>query len=156
MILVADLECNSLHPSIIHMVGILDYITDEFHDYHEDDVAEGLLRLSTADKIIFYNGVGYDVPVIKRLTSGLVTIKRDKIIEVLDLSRSLVKLPNHKLKQWGELFDFPKGDHTDFSKWSPSMSAYCERDCRLTKKVFDLLNEMNVEKGRQNLLEGLI
>lgn len=151
-VLIADIECDSLKPTTIHMVGVLDYFTDEFIDYNGDNVAEGLIRISEASQVIFYNGLGYDVPVIERLTEGMISLKKDRIIECLDLSRKYVTMKNHKLATWGELFDFPKGDHTDFSKWSPEMSIYCERDCRLTKKVFDILNELAIEKGSPNLL----
>lgn len=151
-ILIADLECDSLKPSKIHMVGVLCWETDQFTDYNGDDVAEGLVRISQADKVIFYNGLGYDVPVIERLTEGLVTFERPRIIECLDLSRRYVRMKNHKLATWGELFDFPKGDHSDFTKYSQEMSVYCERDCRLTKLVFNLLNELAMENGQPNLL----
>lgn len=70
-VLIADIECESLKPTTIHMVGILDYFTDTFTDYHGDDVAEGLVRLASASQVIFYNGIGYDVPVIERLTEGI-------------------------------------------------------------------------------------
>lgn len=153
-ILIADLECDSLKPSTIHMVGVLDYFTDEFTDYNGDEVVDGLIRLSEADLVIFYNGKGYDIPVIERLTNGLITFRPDQIIECLDMSRKLVTMENHKLKTWGEIFEFPKGDHTDFTKWSKNMSVYCERDCRLTKKVFDILNEIAIERGSTCLLEG--
>ena len=136
------------------MVGVLDYDTDEFYDYHDEEVVDGLIRLSEADRIIFYNGRGYDVPVIERLTNGLVTLRPSQIIETLDLSRRYCKLDNHKLKTWGSMFDFPKGDHSDFTKWSPEMSLYCERDCRLTKLVFNFLNDMAVEQGRACLIES--
>lgn len=155
-ILIADLECDSLKPSKIHLVGVLDYHTDEFTDYNGDNVAEGLVRIASADKVIFYNGLGYDVPVIERLTEGLVVFDRKRIIECLDLSRRYVTMKNHKLKTWGEMFDFPKGDHTDFTKWSPNMSVYCERDCRLTKLVFNLLNELAMENGSPNLLKIIL
>lgn len=151
-VLIADIECDSLKPTTIHMVGVLDYFTDEFIDYNGDNVAEGLIRIAEASQVIFYNGLGYDVPVIERLTEGMISLKKDRIIECLDLSRKYVTMKNHKLATWGELFDFPKGDHTDFTKWSPEMSVYCERDCRLTKKVFDILNELAIEKGSPNLL----
>lgn len=155
-VLITDIECDSLKPTTIHMVGVLDYHTDTFTDYHGDDVAEGLIRIAEASQVIFYNGLGYDVPVIERLTEGMISFKRDRIIECLDLSRKYVTMKNHKLSTWGELFDFPKGDHTDFTKWSPEMSVYCERDCRLTKKVFDILNDIAIEKGEQNLLRYIL
>lgn len=155
-VLIADIECESLKPTTIHMVGILDYFTDTFTDYHGDDVAEGLVRLASASQVIFYNGIGYDVPVIERLTEGMIMFERTRIIECLDLSRKYVTMKNHKLATWGELFDFPKGDHNDFTKWSPEMSVYCERDCRLTKKVFDILNELGMEKGSPNLIRSML
>lgn len=155
-ILIADLECDSLKPSTIHMAGILDWETDQFTDYNGENVAEGLVRIAEADKVIFYNGLGYDVPVIERLTEGLVTIKRDRVIECLDLSRRYVTMKNHKLATWGDLFDFPKGDHSDFTRYSKEMSVYCERDCRLTKLVFNLLNELAMENGQPNLLRSVL
>lgn len=151
-VLIADLECDSLRPSTIHMVGVLCLKTDQFTDYNGDRVAEGLVRIAEAKQVIFYNGLGYDVPVIERLTDGLVTFERERIIECLDLSRKLVKMKNHKLITWGDVFDFPKGDYHDFTRYTPEMSVYCERDCRLTKKVFEFLNEFGMEQGSPNLL----
>lgn len=153
-VLVADLECDSLKPSTIHMVGILDYFSDEFTSYHGDNVADGLLAMEAADALIVYNGLGYDLPVIKKLTNGLVDIDQRKVIEVLKLSKKFAALENHKLKTWGNLFDFPKGDHTDFTRFSEEMKVYCERDCRLTKKVFDLLNEISIERGNRCIMEN--
>jgi hypothetical protein len=153
-VLITDLECDSLKPSTIHMVGVLNYFTDEYMSYHGDNVVDGLLEIESADLLIFYNGTGYDIPVIERLTNGLVKINRSKVIEVLNMSRRYVTMENHKLKQWGKLFGFPKGDHSDFSKYSPEMDIYCERDCRLTKMVFDILNEIAMEKGNKCLIES--
>ena len=151
-ILIADIECDSLKPSVIWMVGTLNYHTDEYISYHGDTLVDGLLALESADKLIFYNGTGYDVPVIERLTEGLIKINKKRIIECLTLSRRFTTLKNHKLKTWGEMFDFPKGDHSDFSKYSPEMDIYCERDCRLTKLIFDLLNDISMEQGNESLI----
>lgn len=156
-ILVGDIETDAIHmPHNIWMVGVLDWTTDEFTAYHGEDVAEGLLRLQEADLLIGHNFRGYDAKNIRRMTDGLVSLDNSKIMDTMELGRRLVKMPDHKLKSWGEIFDFPKGDFKDFSRFSPEMIPYCERDCRLTKKVFDFLNELNVQKSRQNLLEGLI
>lgn len=156
IILVGDIETNAIHmPTDLWMVGVLDYFTDEFTAYHGDDVPEGLMRLAEADLVIGHNFKGYDVKNIERMTNRLVTFDVRKIVDTLDLSKRHAKLENHKLKTWGQLFDFPKGDIDDFSRWDPRMIPYCERDCRLTKKVFDLLNEMAVEKGATCLLENV-
>jgi hypothetical protein len=154
-ILVGDIETNEIHnPSELWMVGVLDYFTDEFTAYHGDDVPEGLLRLAEADVVIGHNFKGYDAKNIERMTNYLVKFDRDRIIDTLDLSKANARLDNHKLKTWGEMFGYPKGDWTDFSRWDPGMIPYCERDCRLTKKVFDFLNELAVERGAVCLLEN--
>lgn len=153
-ILIADIETNDLDPNIIWMVGVLDYKTDVFTSYHGDDVAVGILRLLEADRVIFYNGLGFDVPVMERLTEGLAKFDRQKIIECLNLSRSYVSMANHKLATWGEIFGFPKGDHSDFSRYSEEMRAYCERDCRLTKMIFEFLHEQHIKRGKKTLLVG--
>ena len=154
-ILIGDIETNAIHmPSDIWMVGVLDYDSDVFTAYHGDDVAEGLLRLAEADLAIGHNFKGYDIKNIERMTAGLVKFDMRKVIDTLDLSRRHATLKDHKLKTWGEMFDFPKGDYTDFSRFRPEMIPYCERDCRLTKLVFDLLNDLAVEKGQQCLVES--
>jgi hypothetical protein len=156
-ILVGDLETDAIHmPRNIWMVGVLDWRTNEFTAYHGDDVVDGLLRLAEADLTIGHNWRSYDVKNIERMTNKLVTFDQRRVIDTLEMSRRQVKLPDHKLKTWGEIFEFPKGDYSDFSRFDPAMIPYCERDCRLTKLIFDFLNEQGVVEGRQNLLEGYI
>ena len=153
-ILVGDIETDAIYmPRNIWMVGVLNWETDQFDAYTGDDVVDGLIRLAEADLAIGHNFVGYDVKNIERMTNNLVKFDRKKIVDTLDLSRKFVELKDHKLKTWGELFDFPKGDYTDFSKFDPKMVPYCERDCRLTKKIFDFLNELSIEKGNECLVE---
>jgi DNA polymerase III alpha subunit (gram-positive type) len=156
-ILIGDIETNAIHmPHSIWMVGVLDWRSNEFTAYHGDNVVDGLLRLAEADVTLGHNWRQYDVKNIERMTDRLVTFDQSKIIDTLELSRKLCKLKDHKLKTWGEMFGFPKGDYTDFSRFRPEMIEYCKRDCEITKMVFDFLNELAMEKGRQNLLEGLI
>ena len=146
-IISVDLECDGLldHVSTIHMVGVLDLSTDVFHDYHGDDIAEGLQRIADADIILGHYFKGYDAPVISKLTGGLVRIDRSKIIDTCELSRELFpELPNHKLAIWGDLLDAPKGDHSDWSRYSPEMSVYCHRDCEIVAKIFEFMLETSV------------
>ena len=154
-IIVADLETNSLNPDTIWMAGILDFHTNEFFDYNGENLVDGLIRMAEADVLITFNGYGYDLPVVEKLTEGLITFEKERHIDVLKLSRKFADLPDHKLKRWGDMFGMPKGDHTDFSKYSPEMSKYCQRDCRITKEAFVFLNELSVEKGNTCLLKEI-
>jgi hypothetical protein len=101
------------------------------------------MLLMEADLVVGHAFKTFDAPQIKRLTDGLVDIPLDKIYDTCEMSRKLVKeMQKHGLREWGEIFDFPKGDHSDFSKLTPAMLVYCERDVRLTRKIFDFLLEM--------------
>lgn len=142
-ILVGDIETNDLRPNIIWMVGVLDFLTDEFTAYTGDDVAEGIVRLAEAEVFIGHNIVGYDIPVMENLTDGLVKFDQSRLIDTLPLSRELMPhLPNHKLATYGEMFNFPKLPFKDFGRFSPEMIPYCEQDCRLSKRVFQHLDEI--------------
>jgi hypothetical protein len=162
-ILVADIETNAIHnPTRFWVLGILDYHTDEFTGHvGDDDIAEGLMRLEEADLIIGHNFLGYDNKNITRLTDGVFVLDKEKIIDTVKLSRSLVKEfdtsrggPGHGLKAWGDLFGYPKGNWDKFDRFYPEMVPYCEQDCRITKKVFDFVNEIETGiHGRINLLE---
>lgn len=148
-ILVADTETNGLKPSIIWVLGILDYETNEYTSYTGDDVPIGLLRLIEADVIVGHNWRGYDQPHITRLTEGLIQVPNEKIVDTLELSRKMVKMKNHGLESWGELFGLPKTKNTipDFDRFWPEMVPYCQRDVEITKKVFDLMIELAAEKN---------
>lgn len=141
--LIGDIETNGLIPSKIHVVGVLDYITDEYTSYTGDRVVEGLCRLATADAFIGHYIKGYDVPQIERLTAGLITFDQKKLIDTVELSRRYCKeLPNHKLETWGSLLGFPKLPKPDsWDNYEPYMEVYCERDCRVNKMIFDILLE---------------
>lgn len=147
-ILIADIETDGFNPSVIWVLGVLDWETDEYTSYTGDDIPEGLMRLVEADLVVGHNFVGFDAVQIEKLTGGLVKIETDNIYDTLLEARKLIKMKNHKLSEWGEIFGFPKGDHKDFSRLSPEMLVYCERDVRLTRKVFDFLLEIESAKNK--------
>lgn len=140
-ILVADLETNGLDPSLIWVVGVLDYDTDEFRAYTGEDVAEGLMRLAEADLVVGHNFLTYDAPVIEKLTDGLIVLDRERIVDTLQLGRKLLpEMKCQKLEEWGNILGLPKIVFTEgFHRFHPNMIPYCERDCRLDKNVFDFL-----------------
>jgi DNA polymerase-1 len=136
--LVFDIETDGFEPSEIFVLGVLDFWTDEFKAYtsEEDNITEGIMRLAEAGCLIAHYGKGFDIPVIERLTGGLVTFDRSKVFDTYEVSRDMFpELPNHKLRTWGDILEFPKGEWTDFTKFSWEMVSYCEQDCRVTGKA---------------------
>jgi DNA polymerase-1 len=150
--LLGDIETNGLKPDRIWMVGIIDLVTDEYTAYiGDDEVPVGLMRLAEAELVVGHNFKGYDAPVIKRLSDGLIDLTR--VEDTLDLSRRL--FPNrssHSLEAWGLEFGYPKLHFKDFSKFSPEMVPYCERDVRLNKRLYEFL----LDKEEIFLREGVI
>lgn len=47
----------------------------------------------------------------------------------------------HSLASWGVRLGYEKQDWDDFTQFSKGMSEYCERDCRLTAKVYEELKD---------------
>lgn len=139
-VLLFDLECNSLTPTVIHCIGILNLETLEYQDYYGDTLADGILRLSKAQVLCGHNIRTFDCYWLRVLTQGLVKFENCEIIDTLELSRQLFKgLPNHKLKTWGDLLGYPKLDFTDYENFSEDMLMYMERDVMLNYKVFKIL-----------------
>jgi DNA polymerase-1 len=47
----------------------------------------------------------------------------------------------HGLKGWGDFFEYPKGDHEDWTCYSQEMLTYCIRDVNLNTKVYQRLSK---------------
>ena len=138
--LLFDTEADGFleEATVIHCLGIMDLDTEEYCEYGPDEVVEGLMRLQDADLIAGHFIRGYDCPLIAKLTDGLIILDEAKMVDTCDLSRDLAPfLKNHKLETWGLMFGFPKLPSPDFSRFTPEMLVYLERDVRLNKLVFD-------------------
>jgi len=147
-VLVSDIETNGYTPNTIWVCTIVDFHTDECKSYYGDAVAEGLVRLAEADYVVGHNFRQYDAKVIHDLTEGLVTIQPERIIDTLELSRSLFPdRPKHSLSFWGEVLGYPKLIFNEFQTFSPRMVEYCERDTKLNKLLFDFFLQYMREAG---------
>jgi DNA polymerase III alpha subunit (gram-positive type) len=143
-ILIVDLETNGFKPNTIWVCGILDYDTNVYTPYMGEDIAEGIMRAAEADILIAHNGIDYDIPVMERLSGGLITFDRDKVVDTLVLGRRLLpEMKCQKLEEWGDILGWPKIKFNEgFDVFHPAMVPYCERDCQVTKMVFDFLMEL--------------
>lgn len=150
-LLAFDIEANGFEPTEIFVVSILDLMTGDLQSYTcaDDNIADGLLRLADADLACGHYVLGYDIPVIERLTDGLIGIDRAKVFDTCAVSMQLFpEMPDHKLRTWAEILDpdFPKGDHADFTQFSPAMADYCARDVLITGRLFHFLVDQLAER----------
>jgi DNA polymerase-1 len=109
-----------------------------------DGDLEWMKLFDKADVLIGHNAVSFDFMCLEKLFNYK---PQCEVIDTLLLSQILNynAKGGHSLGAWGEKLNYPKGDFNDFSKYTPEMDIYCERDVSLTVKVFKLL-ENNLNK----------
>ena len=159
MVLILDIETDSLHPSEIHTCVTKDLDTGiilSFMKEKKDNLKQYLKRF---DVIVGHNALSFDVPVLNRLWN--MEIKEDKVFDTLVVSY-LVKANikgGHSLKDWGKRFDCPKIEFEDFKTFSPEMLKYCIQDVNITGELYKHLIKLIDRKkfsDRSVLLEHRI
>lgn len=143
-VLVADLEANGLLDTITRhwCLSVGDPKTEEITCYADQpgfpSLAEGYARLATADRVVFHNGLGYDLHAINMIVPD--TLRFDQVYDTLVVSKMLFPdRRSHALAAWGEDLGFPKMDFSDFSQWNPVMGTYCNQDVLVTIKIYKRL-----------------
>ena len=155
--LIADIETNGLLPELetCHCLAVGSLELDDIIVYADQPnyppLAEGLQRLREADRVVFHNGCGFDYPALRKLY-GKDVLDRTKVFDTLLLSR-IVEPANrsHALEKWGERLGFPKGDYSDWTKFTDEMAMYCKQDVAVTQRVYKTLMEKIDEKWDEAL-----
>ena len=142
MQLVFDIETDGLNPSVIWCLVAQDVVSEKFYHFYEDTLDEGIKFLKEADVIIGHNILGYDIPVIKKLT-GVDLYHSDKVIDTLVLSRLLnpTREGGHSIAKWGYKLGVPKLDSPEWSSFTKEMLSYCERDVAINTKLLHYLRK---------------
>jgi DNA polymerase-1 len=68
MDLVFDIETDDIAATVIHCIVCQDPESGEIFKFKPDQIAAGCKFLADADTLIGHNIVGFDIPVIKKLT----------------------------------------------------------------------------------------
>ena len=149
--LVFDIETDDLKATKIWCLSTCDTQTEELNSYYGDTLQEGIKKLQGAEKLIGHNIIGFDIPVIHKLTG--VDLSSKKLVDTLVLSRLFnpVREGNHGLESWGFRLEFPKIEFTDYGNFSQEMVTYCERDVLLNKRVYDALSKEKHGFSRESI-----
>ena len=136
---VFDIETDDIKASRIWCLSVLDTETEEQLTYGPSEIHQGLQMLKGADKLIGHNILGFDVPVIKRLTG--VDLYNKKLVDTLVLSRLFnpIREEGHSLEAWGFKLKYPKIEFEEYNTFSVKMLEYCERDVALNYKIYQHL-----------------
>jgi len=135
-----DIETDGLYADVSNFwVGWIYW--KENKQYEVYYTAEKMVQaLNTADILVGHSIISYDIPVLNKLSST--TINRQiSIIDTLILGKLAYYKENPKifsfsLEHFGEILGFPKGEHSDWTKYSTKMEEYCKRDVEVTTKLY--------------------
>ena len=136
--LVFDIETDSLQPTKIYCMSVLNVEAEVQLNFPPSKIEEGIELLESSDKLIGHNIIGFDIPAIQRLYG--VDLMSKKIIDTLVLSRLFNPIrASHGLKAWGNTLQFPKIEFNDYSRYSDDMMKYCAQDVFVNYKVYQAL-----------------
>jgi DNA polymerase I-like protein with 3'-5' exonuclease and polymerase domains len=160
--LICDIETDGLLDELtkVHSLVFKDITTGEVESYTPDLIEQGVIRLAEADELIFHNGIGFDIPALKKLYPWF-EFPEENVTDTLVLSRlifpkdvllekdfRLKRVPkklkgSHSLEAWGYRMKLLKGDYGEqdnaWDQWTPEMQAYCEQDVEVTEAVYHRL-----------------
>ncbi len=150
-----DIETDGLDPTVVWCIGVQNIYNKGKRMFKPDTVDQFKSWVDNHKQIgitlIFHNGIGYDIPVLKKLLGvdfSFVNIEDTMIMSQLDSPR---REGGHSLKSWGDRFEFEKGDYEDWSKYTEEMATYCMRDVEITTKLYlQLKDEL---KGQEDALK---
>jgi len=155
MALVFDIETNGFirEAHIVWLLMTEDTDTGEQKQYSDHDpdlppLKEGLKALHEAKILVGHNIIGYDFPVLYKLT-GWKPLPSQVIYDTWIMSMVLrYKRPHkHGLEGWGSHLGYPKLKFDQFDRYSKEMLTYGIRDVSLNVKVYHKL----VEEARSTL-----
>jgi hypothetical protein len=159
--LVFDIETNGLlyDVSKIHCISIFCTKEEKSYVYNDQDdetpsIRDGINQLMEADTLAGHNIIGYDLPVLRKLSSEFSTTA--ECVDTLVLSRlfhpNLMEIDKrrqwrhmplqlygrHSLEAYGYRLGEYKGDFgktSDWQEWSQDMQDYMVQDVKVTTKL---------------------
>ena len=149
MKLIFDIETDGLKPTKVWCIcGIKD---NEMQTLEMPTKADFEKMLEGVTEVIGHNIMAYDVPALENILG--VSFEGIKITDTLVMSR--LYNPSleggHSLGKWGERLKFPKGDYNDWTKLTPEMVGYCQQDCRVTERLYEVLMDKLEKFGSESV-----
>ena len=142
-----DIEADNLldEATRIWCVCVSNIITGEERSF--TNAEEFQAWLSRDFILVGHNFIAYDLPMLNRFWNTGIGISR--VIDTYLLSQ--VYHPTypggHSLAAWGLRLKQSKGDHSDWSRFSPEMLEYCQSDARLTALLYRRLSARMLTVG---------
>jgi len=142
---IADVETDGFLSSMTKLwtiqIGRAD--SDEVTVYADQPgyppLQEGIDRLKAADRVVFHNGMKFDIHAVNKIYPG--TLEPEKVWDTMVGGRLLFpQYKTHSLDAWGERLKCAKGKYEgDFSEFTEELVTYARQDVVVTRKIWSLL-----------------
>lgn len=160
-IFVGDLEANGLLDtvSVVHCGVFKNINNGGIVKFRPTEIHNMLGFLDTVDVLIIHNGIGYDMPVLKKIYGYKF---KGQVVDTLIMSRLLnpkrtlppncpdKKTGPHSIAAWGYRVGRGKPEHNDWEHFSEAMLHRCTEDVEILHLVFDKLMEEAQGKNWKN------
>lgn len=163
--IIFDIETDGIDATKIHCICMSELDSDIINVYHNNSelprtgsLRDGIAKLFYCDNIVAHNGIGYDVPILEKLSNTKDINKLYyRIHDTFILSQMLFsnEVNRHGLQDWGNRYNIPKIGHEDWSKLTPEMIERCKQDVRITKRLYQSCLKVGWNSGslyREQLL----
>lgn len=133
-----DVEGDNLPSTKVWCAVFVNCATAERHSFTDYAEIKAFVqaRKSEGCKFVGHNIIGYDAPTLNRLVGTKLTVR--DIVDTMLLS--MVYSPSfsggHSLENWGGKLGMPKGEFSDFSRYSDEMLKYCIQDTLICREIF--------------------
>jgi DNA polymerase I-like protein with 3'-5' exonuclease and polymerase domains len=155
-----DIETDGLDPTVVWCIVCQNVDTKErfvfdYPLYKHTDVANSDLYIHfndwvqqySVETLVFHNGISFDVPVLEKLLGTNFSLKNIEDTLIMSQLNEPRMEGGHSLRNWGDKFNFPKGDYTDWSEYTTEMLEYCIRDVDITTQLYlTLKNKLHNQK----------
>jgi DNA polymerase I len=141
MDLVFDIETDDIQATLVHCIVAQDANSGEIFKFPPHKLAEGYQFLTTADRLIGHNIIGFDIPLVEKF--GGVDLSKIEVIDTLVLSRLFnpTRDGGHSLESWGYRLGLAKIGFEDYLNYSAEMLEYCVRDVQVNTLVYNALRQ---------------
>lgn len=156
--LIFDIEADNLLPMTSQVWVVCTNVveTQEERSFRDKDSFVEYIRDTRPTQVVGANILGFDLPALRKVWGvGYSVGRKDSwcgvdtlFVDTFHLSMYLNpdRKPGHSLEDWGTVLGFPKGSHSDWSRYTPEMEAYCRQDVRVTERVYRTLMRELEEK----------
>jgi len=140
-----DIETNGLNPDRVHCIcAMLDDGESTVYNFIGGNTYGNFrewLASEDVDTLIGHNIIGFDVPVLRRLSGFRWDFNLRDTLVLSRLSNPSLE-GGHSLRSWGERLGNYKDDYQGgWEEYNHDMLEYCKQDVRVTKALYKHLDE---------------